>query len=629
MFGVLCDVSGSMEATFSAYYDKRSGVTDDKVKRSHGIITTLSNIVNQEIAIYKRSDQIFVCAFGLNTSKCQNIDTCDFVSLLENRKKLQECEEETEKYSRNGHKLLIQFAKDKEAPHAEPWITDKLSQKEAGKLYKKLTKNNEVTKKLLDLIPHEAKYDEFKCYSKITNFFSTLGSNIRERGLMIVVIGKVLIAIGLLPSYIFPTWVSSVLLSIPIVGPAYGAIIASKIFGMLPIITVGGGVALLAVAALVWMFGSGVKDTGDCGKRYLDNKADNHEALRFIHEIVRDETEMIQSLKPHFTQDVSNLLITVLQENKEASSSSVHEFIDSIKPYVYGRTPMVKALRNAKEVFDNNTEINPKVLFILSDGLSTDGDPTYIAQELQQSNVTIATCYLTSESIPNPKRLVDEEDPSWSKGPQTLYRMSSTMKNTNAPITHLVDYGWELPLSGKCRLFLQASSLDVVEEFCKVAVSQLTHGTDALVHMLGRLSLTEYINQSNDDFKAQQQIGATCYANAIAAVFHLAMHRIVDREGGIPGFKAIRSRIIREYGKEGANTEIVVKRASPEYRLKCHKINEEGARKAINERRPVVARFSWKGRQKEMFKKFYEGSPKAILSANDIAEGTYSLDCSM
>ena len=193
------------------------------------------------------------------------------------------------------------------------------------------------------------------------------------------------------------------------------------------------------------------------------------------------------------------------------------------------------------------------------------------------------------------------------------------MRNTNAPITHLVDYGWKLPLSGDCRLFVLANSLDVVEEFCKVAVSQLTHATDALVHMLARLSLAEYINQTNDDFKAQQQIGETCYANAIAAVFHLAMHRIVDREGGIPGFKAIRSRIIREYGNEGANTEMVVKKISPEYRLKCHvKINEEGARKAINERRPVVARFSWKGKQEEMFKKFYERSPKAILRANDI-----------
>ena len=226
---------------------------------------------------------------------------------------------------------------------------------------------------------------------------------------------------------------------------------------------------------------------------------------------------------------------------------------------------MVKALKEAKDIFDGTAKINPKILFILSDGFSTDGDPTCVAEELKASNVVVVTCYFTSQSILNPKHLLDKEDPSWSEGACALYRMSSTMPNTNAPITYLTDYGWELPSSGECRLFIQANSLDVVEEFCKVAVSQLTHSTDALVHMLETIQLATYINQSNEDFKAKQQIGATCYANAIAAVVHLAMHRIVGREGGIPKFRKIRTQIIQEYGNEGANTEMVMKNESPKY----------------------------------------------------------------
>ena len=68
MFGVLFDVSASMEQAFAAHYDKRDALTDDKVKRSHGIITTLNNIVNQEITTYERNDMVFVSAFGLNIS---------------------------------------------------------------------------------------------------------------------------------------------------------------------------------------------------------------------------------------------------------------------------------------------------------------------------------------------------------------------------------------------------------------------------------------------------------------------------------------------------------------------------------------------------------------------------------
>ena len=570
MFGVLFDVSGSMEQAFAAHYDKRDALTDDKVKRSHGIITTLNNIVHQEITTYERNDMIFVSAFGLNTSKCEGINTCDFVSMMENREALQEIHKRMarweEQYPHNGHRILIEFAKNKNSPHAVPWIKDKLAQKEAGILWEVLKDDDELTKRFIDLIPPEGTYEKVQTAEKTASRVGTTG----------VITGVLLF---------------------PVLGP--------------------GSIILGAMA------GAG----GYMAKNEINRRADDHKALKLARESVKEKIlketklktilEKIQKLKPHPAKYVSNLLDDLLQENKEASSSRVHEIIDSLKPYIYGRTPMVQALREAREVFGYNKEINPRVLFILSDGCATDGDPT---QELQDSNVIVVTCYFTSEPVSNPKCLVDEEDPSWSEGACVLYQMSSTMANTKEPITHLVDYGWKLALSGESRLFVRANSLDVVEEFCKVAVSHLTHGVDALVHMLGRVSLATYIIKSNEDFEAQQQIGATCYANAIAAVFHLAMHRIVDREGGIPEFREIRGRIIREYGKEGANTEMVVANVCPEYRLRCRKVDENGARQAINERRPVVARFSWKGKQQEMFEEFYKRSPKAILSVNDITD---------
>ena len=86
MFGVLFDVSKSMEDKFAAHYDEPCGLADDKVKRSHGIITTLNNIVNQEITTYDRKDLIFATAFGLEDSECNGINTCDFIALLEKKK---------------------------------------------------------------------------------------------------------------------------------------------------------------------------------------------------------------------------------------------------------------------------------------------------------------------------------------------------------------------------------------------------------------------------------------------------------------------------------------------------------------------------------------------------------------
>jgi len=514
MFGVLFDVSGSMRRAFAAHYNKRDALTDSKIKRSHGIITTLNNIVSQEITVYERKDMVFTSAFGLNTDKCEGLDTCDFVTLLENRKTLEELDKKLtvweEKYSRNGHRILIQFAEKKKAPHTIPWIKEKLSQRDAGILWEVLKDDNKLTKKLIDLIPSKGTRNVARTASGIGHVTSR---------------------------YVAP-------------GVLVGGIVLAPFTGF---ISLGTALGVAASGGVAYGVETAVK-----------NAEDDHEALKLARDTVTKKIakekkilQKLQKLQPRFIKDVSDLLDTLLKENKEASSSRVQEIIDSIEPYIYGKTPMVKALRDARKIFDNiKSEISQKVLFILSDGLYTDeGDPTYIAQQLQHSNVIVATCYFTSESIPNSKCLFDKEDTSWNEGVRTLFHMSSTMPNTSAPITHLVDYGWKLPESGECRLFVQANSLDVVEEFCKVAVSQLTHSTDALVHMLGRVSLNTYINQKNDDFEAPQQIGATCYANAIAAVFHLAMYRFFEQEEDIPKFLTIRGRIIREYGKEGADTD--------------------------------------------------------------------------
>ena len=528
MFGVLLDVSGSMENTFSVHYDDCSGLRTGRydVKRSHGIITTLNNIINQEITSYGRKDLAFACAFGLNITKCKGSDTCDFISLLENREVLKELERREERwekeYTQTGHQRLINLArKHRNASHVEPWITERLSQKQAGILWEILKDDHQSTSKLIKMVPTPG---------VITSGVHTAKSFTRE---------------------------------------------CSNIASYVPSL-IGGG-KLRGVTSSM--------------EHSIDQKIDNHEALKLARRLIEKESskyeyvlKKIQTLKSHFANDASKLLNTILQENKEASSHRVHEIIDSIKPYIYGKTPMVKALTKAKEIFDTKPEINPKVLFILSDGLSTDGDPNYIAQMLRDSKVAVVTCYLTLEKISNAKCLVDKEDPLWTEGARVMYRMSSTMPNTNAPIVHLIDYRWELPLSGESHLFVRANSLDVVEEFCKVAVSQFTHGTDALIHMLGRLSLTTYINQSIDDFKAQQQRGGTCYANAIATVFHLAMNQIVGREGGVPMFSQILERIVSEYGECGANTEEVLDKVSREYRLYYQRVSEIGARKAINER---------------------------------------------
>lgn len=364
------------------------------------------------------------------------------------------------------------------------------------------------------------------------------------------------------------------------------------------------------------------------GLRNEEQRVHNSDAYKRAKEIISNKiSEAIQPdkhLTPRPVKEVSELFDRLLKRsyNSASSAASLHDeiqkLIEAIKPYIYGGTPMCSSLRDAENTFQQVTTTGPKVLFILSDGEAADGDPRIIAEQLRISDVTIVTCFLTSEAIES-RRLYSPDHSFDSKGKQWLFEMSSIMHNTHAPVHYLVDAGWELPSCGECRLFVQANSLDVVNELCETVVSQMTKDCDALVHLLEKVPLATYINQHNAEFEPKKQEGGTCYANAIAAVFHLAMSRIVGRDGGVPDFYSIRDRLIKEYGMKGANTESVLAKVCPEYRLQYREVDETGAREAINKRRPVVAIFWLDNRQQwGKFSHFYRTTPEGVLKKNDV-----------
>eukprot|EP00118_Oscarella_pearsei_P020434 m.221227 g.221227 ORF g.221227 m.221227 type:complete len:530 (+) comp39956_c1_seq3:140-1729(+) len=360
----------------------------------------------------------------------------------------------------------------------------------------------------------------------------------------------------------------------------------------------------------------------DCS---LNAKARDSNAYKRACEIIsqRIKSCIMEHLKPRSVQQVSKILDVLLHstEAPSAESSSLHhkirELLDPMKPFIFGGTPMCKALNEARDIL-MKTNASRKVLFILSDGDSSDGDPRPIAEGLRSLGVTIITCFLTSHGVENPKCLLYEADDSWAHkdGRRVLFEMSSIMKNTHTPITYLVDADWELSSEGCSHLFIEVNSLDVVDEFCKIVVSQMTRPCDALLHILEKINLATYVNQQNAQFEPKQQHKATCYANAIAAVFHLTLNQIVGRR--CPTFETIRKGIIEESGSHGADVEQVLEQFCPQYQLRYRKVDEEGARRAINERRVLVAEFCLDDDQWEQFHKFYEDHSGGILGRHNL-----------
>ena len=536
LFGVLLDVSGSMR---DAYALDRS--SDASVERTHAIFTTIMNIVKRDVVHRHRQEYVFACAFGLNRGRIQ---TCDLISLFDGPK--------------DGHRALINLAKEHRAPNAEPWIKDHLSQFESRVIYVGLCQDRHLIPRLIQLLPPHEQTESVEAWRKRASQLDSFGS------------------------------------------------FFSNLFGWGPINYMTEKVNARVSASV-----------------------SESEAYKFAQEII--DSTLQRKPNPKEVQQVSEKLDNLLNASSSTVSSSrsaseqsssslhdrIHELLEQIRPFIFGGTPMCMALSDAQAIFQK-TNANRKVLFILSDGESGDGNPYPIAQRLYKLGVTIVTCFLTSDHIENPRCLLYEADPNWKDGRRALFEMSSIMKNTHTPISYLVDANWQLPPSGESRLFVQANSLDVVNEFCKIVVSQMKKRCDALVDILEKVDLATYINKTKAEFEPQLQEGGTCYANAIAAVFHLSMHRIVGREGGIPDFYEIRKRIIDEYGIEGASTKMVLRNICQEYRLQYKEVDETGARQAINERRPVIARFSLYDEQWKKFSAFYKCTPKEILKKSDV-----------
>lgn len=203
-------------------------------------------------------------------------------------------------------------------------------------------------------------------------------------------------------------------------------------------------------------------------------------AYKLAREEIEKALKELQYPTPRPMQNVSTLLDTHLQQaSYRHSRSTLHdkikELVASIKSYIYGGTPMCKAMRDAENVFNEHYHHGQsKVLFILSDGAAADGDPVPIAKRLRDSGVTIVTCFLTAEVIHNPKCLYGPST-SWSleSGKQKLFEMSSTMANHQSPLSRLHDTNWDLPSCGESRLFIQVNTLDVVNEFCEIVVSRM------------------------------------------------------------------------------------------------------------------------------------------------------------
>lgn len=372
-------------------------------------------------------------------------------------------------------------------------------------------------------------------------------------------------------------------------------------------------------------------------------------ASKFRPATKEDISQVVEKVKCYFLNDVgkhstfsvkdASRIIRGCIDEKELTTKRSRELLEYVEPFIYGKTPLYKSLDMATELFQNSIS-KSKQLFVLSDGKPTDGSNentrkiSQLDSKLREARVKVVSCFITKSTDIEPKRLYDEVQDNWKPGARFLFLLSSKWPTQHLPRAILVKRGWSIDIANNAtKLFMQVNHPDNLREACSLAENAVCC-PEALSELLVSVDLDIYINQETRGFEARNQKGGTCYANASAAVLHLAMKRILGRVGGYPDFDALRKEMIQSFGNEGAHIGEVLQNMCPKYRLRFHELvgknakeETQKAKEAIVGKRPVLATF-WladpctcctnKTSEWDGFSNFYTKNPDGILTENEL-----------
>ena len=587
LVGCLLDVSGSMQEVLEA-----SRAEEPAVKRLQAALRAVLKVAKAEQRQHP-DVRLFVGLFGLDSDSnpgCPTqIDLCRVIEAL--------VSDPSDR--RSGHDLLVGLAKKNDRAHIEKYIRTKLTDDEARFLYVYLRQKG-----------RESRIEEFIAGIPCDETIEKPGKLVR-RGFQAA---SNAVASNFSGSTSTPV-IS--LLDSPSTDSLDRPSAPPRIASFSP-------PTLLGIASLG--LSAGLSVTGDGAGRLVDSamdiavrsKVDNSDALRLARRVCNEWLADFATFVPQPVIDVVDLL-TRLQDRIDRPSDSrtddapQTDFFDTLRRYLYGRTPMKHSLKKALEVFhefDQSTD-GQHVLLLVSDGLSTDGNPLQILDEAPErnSNVTIATVFLTSDRDAAPRRIYDEPLSAWQEdGRTTLFNMASKASVAAHPIPVLTTLGWQIPSSGEGALFATVCSVTALEEVCSIMVSVRFESADMLLDALGRWNQDEHVEYEQERTRdtPSDQSGPTCYAHAAAAVVYMALHRIVGRVEGYPTIREIRTRIMHEFPWDSSPwqfgkllTALTTWDRDPNATnqdagyppLRFQEVNETGARDAVIRRRPVLTTF--------------------------------------
>lgn len=319
-------------------------------------------------------------------------------------------------------------------------------------------------------------------------------------------------------------------------------------------------------------------------------------------------------------EKTSNEVLTKLKRiyKEFPRSGGKNSIFNIFQDYIYSYTPLCNCLLKGFHLLNSKEVNSKKILIILSDGISTDGDPLKIYNYTEIDNLYIVGAFISSNPIQDEKTLYDRLVTN-DKGARQLFDLSTEVETDSIAFDYLRDKGWNVPTSGKCKLFIQINNTDNINDFLEF-LNKLLDGTeDVLGDILGKIDLKELTGKNISSFEITNQKIGNCYLHATRNIIRMTRARIYPPN--IPDPQTLEQEIVHEFPYEydkngevkGRNTFEVLKRMVPKYKLhvnqvlgKTTKEIEKMVKIILLRRRPVVLSFRLTEKQWDNFCNFFD-----------------------
>ena len=304
---------------------------------------------------------------------------------------------------------------------------------------------------------------------------------------------------------------------------------------------------------------------------------------------------------------------------KQIDNINVFDLLSIFKDNVFGKSYLVDTLTKVKKELIKNDYKN-KILLLITDGKSTDGNIRNIAEEIKkETNTYIVVFCISSHELNRPKELFINPPSNLYNYEKVLFEASSSLNSNLELFSYLRQKGITVQNEGQTKLFFQTNDKSLIKILFE-SLQNLFNHHDVLFDLIGRVELKNYVGSSMDAFSVRNQGNeGTCYAFASATAIHLTLVRLKGNKS--PPFEGIKNYLVERYGIEGYNVPKLLNAELGKYKLRYRKVNEKGAREAILKKRICVMTFYYTNYEIAQFETFfYDLEPQGILTKEKMNE---------